>query len=595
VHIALLFAAALAVSPPPASPPQSGLLDSLKKEARSADPATRSKAFQALLDVGPDGIALLGDVLLEKEEKDAAAILALAKSPEASSFKSHLKKAIEPAQAEALAIIRDRTAYPDEAHGRAGQALVDEKVDALRRLWERPAEVFVEKVPAVASKFDDLEETLRYMKLAKVAPVKFASRDDAMAALNDAFDVPSIATDRSQRKRDAEVMEWNEDALTTATEEEREFVRILNRYRMMLGLNALELDERLVAAARKHSQEMQDLDYFAHVSPVKENETVDMRVTKEGFKGWASENCAVAETAQGAFDGWYRSSGHHRNMIGSRFRQIGAGQSVREDGTPGRLWTMNPGTGDSLMGKKKLDPRETLVSRTGKLGPGDAKARLSLAVWARGKGFHDESEKLLLEVVSLDPENARARKLLGHAQVDGRWMSREERLLGDLESLSEPEAVAKAARAMKSEDPADRVAAVNGLAKRKQLEKGRALLVKALDDPATEVKSAACAALAAIGAAETRKSIAPLLKDQSLYVRHQAARALQVLGDATGIPVLFAGLRSPDLNTRIDAHRVTEDLLGRDFGYRWDLPDAQRATVVDEWEAWWKEMDKTRQ
>jgi hypothetical protein len=262
---------------------------------------------------------------------------------------------------------------------------------------------------------------------------------------------------------------------------------------------------------------------------------------------------------------------------------------VNADGSPGRLWTMNPGSADSLMGKKKLDPRETLVSRKSKLRDGDAKGRLSLALWCRDKGFTEDANELLAQVVAIDPENARARKLLGHAKTaDGAWMGREERLLGDIEGLSEAEATERAAKAMKSDDPNDRLAAIQGLEKR-PLPKAATLLVRALDDPASEVRAAAAAALAATDARDSRKSLVPLLGDRSLYVRHEAARALHLLGDDAGVPVLFRDLRSDDLNTRINAHKVAREILGRDFGYAWDLRDADRARVVDEWEAWWKE------
>jgi hypothetical protein len=98
----------LSGAPPAAAQSGGGLIESLKREARSTDPATRSRAYQALLDVGPDGVALLGEIVREKEAKDVAAVLALAKSPEATAFKSGLKKLIKPAQDEALAAIRDR-------------------------------------------------------------------------------------------------------------------------------------------------------------------------------------------------------------------------------------------------------------------------------------------------------------------------------------------------------------------------------------------------------------------------------------------------------------------------------------------------------
>ena len=68
-------------------------------------------------------------------------------------------------------------------------------------------------------------------------------------------------------------------------------------------------------------------------------------------------------------------------------------------------------------------------------------------------------------------------------------------------------------------------------------------------------------------------------------MKHSAAAALLRLGDRSGVKTLFSGLRSRDLNTRIDAHRRARGAFGRDFGYRWDLPEVERAKVVNEWEA----------
>src|SRR5262249_44392208 len=125
--------------------------------------------------------------------------------------------------------------------------------------------------------------------------------------------------------------------------------------------------------------------------------------------------------------------------------------------------------------------------------------------------------------------------------------------------------------------------------------RGVPLLVAALADKASEVRSAAAGSVAALKAKEAVKPLAGLLKDQSLYVRHAAARALFLLEDHSGVAVLFADLRSPDLNTRIDAHRVAKEILGQDFGYAWDLPDKDRAAIVDKWEAWWTQTERERE
>ncbi len=52
---------------------------------------------------------------------------------------------------------------------------------------------------------------------------------------------------------------------------------------------------------------------------------------------------------------------------------------------------------------------------------GDADAVMELAVWARDNDLPRESGELLQEVLELDPDHARARKLMGHVRADGKW------------------------------------------------------------------------------------------------------------------------------------------------------------------------------
>ena len=54
----------------------------------------------------------------------------------------------------------------------------------------------------------------------------------------------------------------------------------------------------------------------------------------------------------------------------------------------------------------------------------DAKGLYKVYTWAKKKGFSDEEREPILErIIKVDPKHKRARKLLGHEEVDGRWMS----------------------------------------------------------------------------------------------------------------------------------------------------------------------------
>ncbi|MHC4934009.1 MAG: CAP domain-containing protein, partial [Planctomycetota bacterium] len=116
------------------------------------------------------------------------------------------------------------------------------------------------------------------------------------------------------------------EAVTSADLQERSNVRAVNEYRWMMGLHAVKLDERLLRAARKHSIEMQQKEYFAHDSPTKHLRTPGMRAKRDGYGGGVSENIARgASSGRQAFEQWFKSSGHHRNMVIPGHTEMGCG------------------------------------------------------------------------------------------------------------------------------------------------------------------------------------------------------------------------------------------------------------------------------
>jgi hypothetical protein len=113
--------------------------------------------------------------------------------------------------------------------------------------------------------------------------------------------------------------------------EEKNCIKATNRYRMLMGKSPDACDPKLVLAGRAHSTEMKKLGFFAHESPTPENRTFGKRASKAGTSA-SSENIAQGQaTGQAAFDGWYHSPGHHRNILGSHGR-TGVG-------THQRYWT----------------------------------------------------------------------------------------------------------------------------------------------------------------------------------------------------------------------------------------------------------------
>ncbi|RME05174.1 MAG: CAP domain-containing protein, partial [Planctomycetota bacterium] len=137
------------------------------------------------------------------------------------------------------------------------------------------------------------------------------------------------------RLRAIRVMEYNQRLArdrkqTDITAEEAKQIELTNKYRIMMGRMPLELCPKLVQTARKHSQEMVRLGYFSHESPVPSRRTPAMRAKLEGHDPMVGENIYMntgGATAQAAFDGWYHSSGHHRNMLSDRWTCLGTGHA----------------------------------------------------------------------------------------------------------------------------------------------------------------------------------------------------------------------------------------------------------------------------
>ena len=127
------------------------------------------------------------------------------------------------------------------------------------------------------------------------------------------------------------------------SELEYEVVRLVNIERQRVGAPPLEICPLLSAAARFKSQEMVDLGYFAHESPVY-GHFVNIPRDLFGANHIRSENLArrvqVANMAQSIVDGLMGSPGHRANKLDPSHDVIGVGvvmgmdMGVNFDGTP---------------------------------------------------------------------------------------------------------------------------------------------------------------------------------------------------------------------------------------------------------------------
>ena len=109
----------------------------------------------------------------------------------------------------------------------------------------------------------------------------------------------------------------------------------------------LKLQSSLTEAARLHSRDMGERDYFSHESPGGPNgdDMVD-RIENAGYVGWNAigENIAAGlASAEDTVAGWMQSPGHCANILSPDFTQIGIGYVEVQGSKHTHYWTQDFG------------------------------------------------------------------------------------------------------------------------------------------------------------------------------------------------------------------------------------------------------------
>jgi uncharacterized protein YkwD len=109
---------------------------------------------------------------------------------------------------------------------------------------------------------------------------------------------------------------------------EKRVLALHNVARAANGLKPLCADPRLTRAARSHSREMIEKDYFSHFSF--NGESVIERLGRFGYhQSIYAENIAGGSRTLGGPDStfrrWMNSPGHKSNILDRRFRPVGVG------------------------------------------------------------------------------------------------------------------------------------------------------------------------------------------------------------------------------------------------------------------------------
>jgi uncharacterized protein YkwD len=106
----------------------------------------------------------------------------------------------------------------------------------------------------------------------------------------------------------------------------------VNAYRQRQGLSPLELDERVSAIARRHSQDMASGEVpFSHDGVEDRYEAIDQLISYRQVAENVAYNFGHSDPVRQAVEGWIESPGHEQNMTGD-YEISGMGIAVNAEG-----------------------------------------------------------------------------------------------------------------------------------------------------------------------------------------------------------------------------------------------------------------------
>ncbi len=130
---------------------------------------------------------------------------------------------------------------------------------------------------------------------------------------------------------------------------ESEVIELVNAERdaCNCGLLPLRYNQELTFAARRHSQDMGDRNYFDHTTPDGTPDGIAFyeRITDAGYNYQAcGENIAAGyATPAAVVDGWMNSDGHRANILDPDYCDIGVGYAAVDGSQYYHYWTQDFG------------------------------------------------------------------------------------------------------------------------------------------------------------------------------------------------------------------------------------------------------------
>jgi uncharacterized protein YkwD len=296
---------------------------------QSTDQPAREKAVEALLKMSPPVMIALAPIL----ERDWTTSLAVYRATLVRySAQIAQKKKNDPATVKEVKALREKLAKM-RATKPTKEQLAGEGEQALTRLRALHA-IALPDLHALDPKLAPLGESVRALtRMRAVLMTKYARLQNMTAFSEEDVAKDEAATLSSASLNNpaaAKTLSANDVMLAKklVPPEEAECVRLLNEYRMLVGLSPCLIDPKLHIAGRDHSKDMATMNFFAHESPVKGKASPSDRAKLAGTTANAENIAMGMEAPSEANHGWFLSPGHHVNMFLDH-RRVGIGKHER--------------------------------------------------------------------------------------------------------------------------------------------------------------------------------------------------------------------------------------------------------------------------
>ena len=274
-------------------------------------------------------IAKLAFEQIAQREAEAAAKIEAehqARLEEQSRLKTVYQTYLGSARRTAQTLIADkrRKATQEQVDGlrRQARVIIDEVQDATKqRVPQELDPVFEELEKLIALTPDDLLKANPQLGKMRME----LGRQNDLSWVDQAAILYALAPS----KQEADIIAGNIKFREELSADEAQAIDEANRRRMVLGLNPLAIDMKLVACSRDHSSDMIKHGFFAHDSPVEGKTTPWDRAKNFGTSASGENIAAGYGDGMKVTVGWWRSPGHLKNMMGKGHKRIGVGQESK--------------------------------------------------------------------------------------------------------------------------------------------------------------------------------------------------------------------------------------------------------------------------